>query len=330
MRVPALAACLLLSAVLARAEDLRSRFTGDEAWMLAVVLSDPEQQKAFESQAAAASNGDAAAKNSFEQRWRKRIVEFANAYHQHLTTNDIVAGAPSIERMVDDWEFAVMNHRLNHLPEAKRQEALKDLSDGNAFLGWARGKVEDAVREKRRKLAQEISAYIVSPPAVKAVSFVDTPAIDVARQASGSGQAGRHAPTEEEASRRAGEVFNQTPPRAGDTPAPVQAGPPPVSVPAPAAGGGGTTPERPGLSAPVTASPGGFRVAPPPSPIVNRDAPAQKGNPWGVLARKALPAAGGGLLGALIGFLVGGPIGALVGAAIGGLAGYAAGKALEK
>lgn len=330
---PALAAILLFATATARADDpsLRARFAGEEAWMLSVVLSDPEQQKAFDADVAAASNGDAAAKTAFENRWRKRIVEFANAYHQHLTSKDIAPNAPSVERMVDDWELAVMNHWLNHQTEKRRKEVLKDLADGNSVLGFMRGAVEGRVRDNRREAAEKLARYVVSPSAVAAVKFVERPAIDVARRASGNGRAAeRPGATPEEAARRVGEVFNGTPPKPGDaTPPPVDAGKP-VVAPVPAGGGRAPAPElaRGGLTAPVTSSLGGFRIAPPPSPIVDRDSTAPKKSAWSVIARKAAPTVGGGLLGALLGFLVAGPIGALVGAAVGAAAGYAAGKAL--
>lgn len=322
----ALAFLFALAAQPLRAQEastLRQRFTDEEQWMLSVVLSDPDQKKAFDSQAAAAAKADEAARSTFETRWRKRIVDFANTYHDHLTTKDIVPNASSVEKMVDDWEFAVMNHWLKHQSEAKREEVLKDLSDGNAVLGFMRGTVEKRVRESRKKAAAELARYLLTPQAVAAAKFVEKPAIEVARGAWGAGEQARRAPTPEDASRQAGRVFDQSPPQPGDAPPPVDASKP---VPAPVPG---AAPEKPpGLSAPITASPGGFKVTPPPSPIVDRESQAPKKSAFSVIARKAAPIAGG-LLGALIGFLVGGPVGALIGAAAGAAAGFAARKMLD-
>ncbi len=330
MRGPALALLLVLSAATARADEYP--FKGDEAWMLSVVLSDPDQKRAYDADSAAAASGDAAAKTAFENRWRKRIVEFATAYHQQLTTKDITPNAPSVERMVDDWEFAVMNHWLAAQPPQKRQEVMKDLSDGNSVIGFMRGTVEGRVRENRKKAAEGMARYMVSPKAVAALRFTEPPprTIDVARRAAGNGRAAEQpATTPEEAAGRAGQTFNGAAPQPGDSAPAVDATKPIVPAPAPAGGSTGT-PERAqgGLTAPLTSSPGGFRVAPPPSPIVNRDSDAPKQSAWKVIAKKAAPAAGG-ILGAIIGFLVAGPIGALIGAAVGAAVGFGARKALS-
>ncbi|MBI5200227.1 MAG: hypothetical protein HY925_01460 [Elusimicrobia bacterium] len=333
MRGPALAALILVSAFTARAADPSpSPFSADESWMLSVVLSDPDQKRAYDADSAAAAAGDAAAKATFENRWRKRIVEFANAYHQQLSSKDITPNAPSVERMVDDWEFNVMNYWLSAQTPKKRQEVMKDIADGNSVLGFMRGTVESRVRENRKKAAEEMARYVVSPKAVAALKYVEPPArtIDVARRAAGNGRAAdTPGATPEETASRAGQTFNGAAPQPGDSASPVDATRPAAPpVPAPASGGSTTERTQGGLTAPVTSSPGGFRVAPPPSPLVARDNTAPKEAGWKVLARKAAPAAGG-ILGAIIGFLVAGPIGALIGAVGGAALGYGAKKVLS-
>lgn len=292
--------------------------------MLSVILSDPDQKSAFEQQAAAAK--DPASQAAFEQRWRKKVVDFAGEYHRHLTTTDIVPNAPTIEKMVNEWEFAVMSHRLNHLPKAKQQEVLSDLSDGNSALGWLRGTVEGKVRGKRKEAAADMERYLQSSDAVAARSYVEKPpekALDQAKQAASSGEAAKGAGSVEDATRRAGEMFTGTPTLPGDVPATVTNGSA-VTVPPP----GTQSPARTGLSPNLTASPsGGLKIAPPPSPILDREAAPKsgKGGAMGVLVKKFAPAAGG-ILGAILGFIFGGPIGALIGAAAGAALGYGAKK----
>lgn len=317
-------AVLAALAAPALATNPRDAFKGDEAWMLSVILSDPDQKAAFDQQAAAAK--DSASQTAFEQRWRKKIVDFAGEYHRHLTTTDILPNAPTIEKMVNEWEFAVMSHRLNHLPKEKQQEVLSDISDGNSALGWLRGTVEGKIRAKRKEAAADAAKYLQSPDAVAARSYVEKPperALDQARQAADSGRAAQGAPSVEEATRRAGEMFTGTPTLPGDVPATTNSDSA-VSVPPP----GTPSSARTGLSPNLTASPGGgLRIAPPPSPILDREAApkATKGGAMGVLVKKFAPAAGG-ILGAILGFILGGPIGALIGAAAGAALGFGAKK----
>lgn len=324
----ALLALALAGPALASDPELRGRFKGDERWMLSVILSDPDQKAAFDKQSEEAAKGDAAAKDAFEHRWRKRIVQFAGEYQRHLTTTDILPNAPTVEKMVNDWEFAITSHWLNHQTPEKQKEVMSDLSDGNAALGWFRGTVEKKIREKRKQAAAEMEAYVSSPEAARALAWVEPvqTARRQAEQASGAGRAAQEAGSPEEAARRAGEVFAGTPRRQDDaTPPPAGSGEP-VNVPEPPRRSGNLI----GLTPPTVPAPGaGLRIAPPPAPLVNRDAePAKKGSPMGVLVKKFAPAAGG-ILGAILGFVFGGPIGALIGAAVGAAAGFAAKKLVE-
>ncbi|MBI4347315.1 MAG: hypothetical protein HY553_10700, partial [Elusimicrobia bacterium] len=254
----------------------------------------------------------------------------AQAYHKHLTGRDIIPDAPRVESMVDDWEYAVTNHWLAHQPPAKQQQVRDDVSYGNTMLKLFRGKVEDAIREKRRAAAADAGEYLASAPAQAAAVWKEpAPAIEVARGAERDGQQARGSRTSDEAARRADQVFSQRPPATGpgvEAPAEVEAAPEGTGPSAPPA----SKPGVPTLTAPLPgAPPGGFKVEPPPSPVIDRDKPVEERNPYAVLAKKALPTVGGGILGALLGFFLGGPVGALVGAAVGAAAGWGVGKLLS-
>lgn len=324
----ALLVVALAGPALASDPELRGRFKGDEQWMLSVILSDTDQKAAFDKQAAEASTP--AAKDAFEQRWRKRIVQFAEEYKRHLETTDIIPNAPTVEKMVNDWEFAITSHWLNHQPPERQKQVLSDISDGNAALGWFRGTVEKRIREKRKLAAADLAAYIGTPEAARSLAWTEPPPQTARRQleqAEGSGRAAREAPTAEEATRRAGEVFAGTPKKPGDVTPPPSSGDAvtvPPQLPSRRAG------DLVGLNPPSPSTPGsGLKIAPPPSPLVNRDAePSKKRGPMGVLVKKFAPAAGG-ILGAILGFIFGGPVGALIGAAAGAALGIGAKKLVE-
>ena len=150
---------------------LRKVFKAEEQWLLSVLLSDEAQAKAFEEEGRLAAQADEAARKDFELRWRRKTVDFARQYQRHLTATDIVPDAPSIEKMVTDFEFNVMNYWLMHQSPKVQAEVRKDLADGNSVLGFMRGTVESRVRAKRKEAAAEMAKYIASPESQAALAY---------------------------------------------------------------------------------------------------------------------------------------------------------------
>ena len=364
-------------------EALQRRVPADEQWLLSAVLSDESQKAAFDAEARKAMAAGAAEQADFLMRWRKKELAFAQEYARYVASTDIVKDAPTVEKMVSDYEFTVMNYWLMHQPADKQKEVMKDISDGNAALGWFRGTVEGRVRANRKKAADELMSYLNSksvkevlayappgtkPPADQAKAPPKTPpaaqppsdqakvpppgektppmgeqvpaapgpvgktpgqdsALDQARQGAANGNAAAGDGSLEGAAGRSDTTFAGSAPGAGsDTPvfAGEQGVPPP--------GGGAALPGADisgGLFA-SPGSPGGFHIKPPPAPLINREEPQKSGSSFGFIAKKALPPAGGAILGGILGFLFGGPIGMIIGALAGGAIGYGAGKLLSR
>lgn len=333
---------------------LRKVFKAEEQWLLSVLLSDEAQAKAFEEEGRLAAQADEAARKDFELRWRRKTVDFARQYQRHLSATDIVPDAPSIEKMVTDFEFNVMNYWLMHQSPKVQAEVRKDLADGNSVLGFMRGTVESRVRAKRNEAAAEMAKYIASPESQAALAYKGPkpPASETKPDAK----------PQPKSQPKPESKPQPKPPIPGQTPAEPekpQASPPQESAreqleraagesgtgarapsPEDAAGGadrqfsgGGdhglppaysspeNTPSLPnaGLVGPQTG--GGFQVKPPPAPVLDRESKA-KSNPIMAMAKEMMPSIVGGILGGLLSFFIGGPIGLIVGAVLGAGAGY--------
>lgn len=320
------------------AAALRKVFKPEEQWLLSVVLSDEAQAKAFEEEGRLAAQADETARKDFEMRWRKKAVGFAQQYQRHLTATDIVPDAPSIEKMVSDFEFNVMNYWLMHQSLKVQAEVRKDLADGNSVLGFMRGTVEERVRRKRKEAAAEMARYISSAQSQAALAYkspqppaagtkpedkppaadrkppvqekpqVDAPkesAREQLERAAGESGAGARAPTPEEASGGADSRFSG----GGADGAPPAGSSPGVSPSLPNAG----------LVGPQDGP--GFQVKPPPAPVLDRESKT-KSNPILAMAKEMVPSILGAVLGGLLSFFIGGPIGLIVGAVLGAGAGY--------
>lgn len=295
--------------------DPKEKFSADEQWMLAVVLSDDKQKAAFEAEAAAAAKADPGEQERFALRWRKKVAGIAEEYKKLLDT-DIVPNAPSIEKMVSENEFNLTNYWLMYQPEARKKQILSDISLGNAVLSFRRGDVEAKIKENRKAASAGLAAYMATQPVKEALAYKDPPkpgkAIDELEDAARKAEQAKNAPTPEKASDKADQSFSGKGPTPGE--------------PAPAAGDAAA--KTPPLSpAAPGAIQGGLTFRPPPNPMLDREKPTKQST-VGVLAKKFGPAIGGGLLGGILGFLLGGPIGMVVGALIGGGAGYYLGKKL--
>ncbi|MFA6030454.1 MAG: hypothetical protein WC969_11415 [Elusimicrobiota bacterium] len=356
---------LVLPAPLLAADELESalrrRFAGeDESWMLDAILSDGRQLQAFVKEGGAASRGDEAAQRDFELRWRKKLVGFAEQYHRHLTTHDILPDAPSVEKMITEYEFNVTNHWLMAQPKAVQEAALKDIADGNAVLGLFRGTVEKRVRAKRKAAAQTIGKYLLTAPAREALAYVppppkppetvkppvvaEKPPVVAAKPppkpaAKPEVRAGTEpeppavdAAALEELRRAEAEARAASAASEAET-ASRQAGkafggaaPMGGSVAAPTDASMGLA--RPLPNAGLLAAPepgasqgGGFVVNAPPTPFASRDS-VVRSSPGKVIMERIVPAAAGAVLGGLAGFFLGGPFGLLAGLLVGAAAGY--------
>lgn len=309
--------------------------------MLSVILSDDAMRRRFDADAAAAAAGDAEAQSRVELRWRKNLVRFAHEYKNHLDTTDIVPNAQSVEGMVGDWEAAIINHWYQFQTPEKQEEVRSDISMGNAAIWVYRSKVESKIREKRRKVSNDMGAYIASPKARQAAAFNDAPpapkpeetvakppvpvrpAPGDARKPPESADSLEQLRRAEEAARRGRQ--DRQPERGAETIDQPFSGSDETDSPGVAPSEGLAGDPGTGLSRNGGAGTGGFTIKPPPSPAFDKDKPTPQKSLMGMVAKKIGPPVGGALLGAIVG-AVGGPLGALLGAIIGGLVGYAVGK----
>lgn len=344
MRHLSLAFSVLFSASISFAlSDPRASFKGEENWLLDVVLSDARKKASFDSEWAAAASGGPTAQENFTLRWRKEAVDFGAKYKSYLETSDILPNAGTIQEMVPKKEFDITNYWLSRQSPEVQARVRKDVSEGNAVIGFMRGRVESGVRSGRSDLAKSIGTYLDSEDAKQAKAYKptliakgpkpNTPstpskdsdgkpnnALDQAKKAEEEANNGSIG-SPEDAARSTDKSFSGG--KDEDN-----------TVNVPGELNWKNWQPRSGLSADLRKDPAGLSdisIAPPPNPLIDeKSKPENQSSAFGVLFKKFAPMGIGGIGGGLIGFLLGGPIGMLIGAVVGGFLGHKVGQQLDK
>jgi hypothetical protein len=198
---------------------LRGRFLPEEQWLLDAVLSDSARREAFVSEGKSAREGGEAGMKDFEMRWRKKTVELASEFREHVRTHDVVPNAQTIETMVDAYEQRMMNHWIRFQPDEKRRKILSDTRYGNYALKipFSRQILENQVRGARKDGVLEIDRYLELPSSKEAKAYSPPPketaasraaaAVEQASRAAEQSGAAERSPSGEGAAGLAGASF---------------------------------------------------------------------------------------------------------------------------